>query len=163
MVDINPKVREKNPDAITMDGRYLQSRFQPNSVDFAFALASTFQIPDNDRQKIFRQLLRMSRIAVHMGPIYRPDFDYLNRVAAQNQFDIIVCRPFVESTWDVMSHRQLVFKPVTIEDYNHFVRDYDTTTRIIPPKADKPTVHLRFGIFNVDIDKGSSYVILKKR
>ncbi len=163
MVDINPNLSKINPDIITLDGRDLQKRFSSQSINFIFALASTYQIPQDDRFNIFAQFCNIATTAIHIAPIYKPDFDFFSEHAPTQGFDIIACRPFTHSLRDTYAGRELIFEPESIDSYDKFTAKHPPEERIILPASSSPTVKIRFGTFNVDINHNSSYIILKNR
>lgn len=72
------------------DGRALP--FKDQAFDIILALKATYQIPRNNRIKVYAELLRVGNI-LHCAPVLQSDFQMLTELARENNYDIIYCGP----------------------------------------------------------------------
>jgi hypothetical protein len=163
MVDVNPEVKKANPDAIILDGEYLNRRFHHRSQDIVLALASTFQIPPAKRKAVFGKLMDVANHALHIGPIFQDDFESLTDLCTKKGFEMIACLPFAQPVFQTLRGKELIFEPARLTDYDGFVQKYPQDTRIVKPFAKNPVVHFRLGFYYIDINSGSSHTILRRK
>lgn len=162
MLDNDPSVRTRNPDVTVLEGTQILKKFDPRSIDFVLALASTYQIPLEERTKVFTQLLKVAKRAVHISPIYSPDYSFLAQTGLIEGFEVVACRPYASSLRDTLGQTEIIFEPATLKDYDDFKEKYPESTRIIPPLRESPIEHRRIFFHNLDIHTGSSYIVLKR-
>lgn len=113
---------------VQADGRSLP--FEDRQFDTILALFSTYQIPDKDKEQVFRELMRVGN-TIHCGPITSKDFSVLNILAQERGFDIIVCRPFSERGFFTARNRK---------DYTFYEEKYSVQERVRSPKISSPKV-----------------------
>lgn len=71
------------------DGRSLP--FPDRAFDYVLAFASTYQIYYEAKEKVYRELMRVGKI-LHLGPIYKIDFNILQKLAEELGYEVVACR-----------------------------------------------------------------------
>lgn len=99
-------------------------------------------------------MLEVTRGALHIAPIYQPDFDIFSNLVARMGFDMVACRPH-------QSKPRLI--PRSPEDYQAIMANYPENMRVIPPTGNGPIWKVRFFLRNLDMITGSSYLMLRRQ
>lgn len=73
------------------DGRNLP--FADRTFDMALSLWTTYQIPIDDREQVFRELMRVAD-TIHLGPVFGEDYRILSKLALEKGFSIVLSQPF---------------------------------------------------------------------
>lgn len=73
------------------DGRNLP--FADRTFDMALSLWTTYQIPIDDREQVFRELMRVAD-TIHLGPVFGEDYQILSKLALEKGFSIVLSQPF---------------------------------------------------------------------
>lgn len=133
------------------DGRSLP--FADKTFDTVLALYSTYQIPDEDKNKVFGELIRVANV-IHCGPITQKDFDVIRDLCQEANFDIVICRPFSERG---------VFTIATLGEYESYKEKYSEEERIKIPKIDSPKVTNLFGKPILARVSPGNYIVLKRK
>ncbi|MEK7544317.1 MAG: class I SAM-dependent methyltransferase [Patescibacteria group bacterium] len=149
----------KDKTFVQYDGRKIP--FADGSFDQVLALWSTYQIPAEQRETVFRELMRVGK-HIHIGPIGKVDFAILMRLAQMQGFDVVACMPTYGN-----QVKRLVGKGIQIQtpaDYAAYMRGKPVSERISMPLIDDLTFTMP-GI-NTKVLRpvfGGSTIILKKR
>ena len=113
------------------DGRALP--FPDEAFDYVLALWSTYQIPSEAKESVYKELMRVGKI-LHLDPIFKNDYDLLSKLAAEQGYEIVACqpRPFLKDVPFMFSSE---------EDYSKYIKQNDQSDRIkIPEKGDQSVI-----------------------
>jgi len=72
------------------NGRVLP--FPDREFDHILALWSTYQIPPEAKETVYKELMRVGKV-LHLGPIFKNDYKLLLKLAAEQDYEIIACEP----------------------------------------------------------------------
>jgi len=134
---------------IQANGRSLPFRNQ--HFDYILALWSTYQIPEEFKEEVFRELMRVGNI-LHLGPIFKIDYDIIKEVANKEGFEILSCHPFGK-------YRQPLIK--TEDDYYQLMREPENKRIAVPSSKDATLIQF-LGVLTVS-SKGGSTIILRRK
>lgn len=157
------KIREsvdkniKNRDFTQANGRFLP--FAKETFDFCMALWSTYQVPDDSKEAVFREMMRVSNI-IHLGPIFKKDYNYLTHLSEKLCFDIVICHPFA-----IYLEKPDHFTINNLSDYAEFINKKPIHERVIEPEEESPELVKILPIFSKDVyatSKGGSFMVLKR-
>jgi len=140
------------------DGRALP--FNDNSFDVVLALLSTYQVPDEDKEQAYKELMRVGEI-IHTGPVWGNEFRVIQRIAAKQGFEIVASQPY-PGAWDIANNRK-PFNFASTVDYDHYIQEHDASERIIPPRREEPGVASVLGKKLFVRQRGGSAVVLKRK
>lgn len=149
----------KDKTFVQYDGRKIP--FADGSFDHVLALWSTYQIPAEQREPVFRELMRVGN-HIHIGPIGKVDFPILLRLAQTQGFDVVACVPTYGN-----QVKRLVGKGIQIKtpaEYDAYIHNKPARERIAMPLIDDLTFTMP-GI-NTKVLRpvfGGSTIILTKR
>lgn len=138
------------------DGRSLP--FPDETFDFCLALWSTYQIPDQAKEGVFRELLRVGDI-LHLGPIFKRDFDVLQKLTLESEHEIVLCQPFFSIKKSLKREK---FKANSLSDYQEYIAKNPEGERILEPQEDNSKVLRVLEKSVVAMAKGGSLVVLKR-
>lgn len=103
------------------DGRNLP--FADRTFDTALSLWTTYQIPIDDREQVFRELMRVAD-TIHLGPVFGEDYRILCKLALEKGFSIVLSQPFPVSDLLLLEpERPNVVR--TSADYEKYMRIND--------------------------------------
>lgn|SRR3989338_3443170 len=112
------------------DGKSLP--FADSSFDTTLAFFTTYQIPQDKRKQVFRELLRVSN-NVFIGPIFSQDYKDLLQLSEEMGYDIIYCR-----SWNApLKERPNIENE---KDYAAFSRSKPYAFRVQEPKRAAPVL-----------------------
>lgn len=140
---------------ILADGRQLP--FKDRAFDTVLALSATYQVPEDSKKLVFRELMRVSNI-IHCAPIFGNDFRILEFLAKEENFDIIVCRPMKTEP----SPKPENFFASTIGDYQDYKRRFQAERRIEPPIEDSVNLDV-LGVNGKDKRQNVNLIVLQRR
>ncbi|MDP1722154.1 MAG: class I SAM-dependent methyltransferase [Candidatus Gottesmanbacteria bacterium] len=148
----------KDKTFVQYDGRKIP--FADGSFDHVLALWSTYQIPAEQREGVFRELLRVGR-HIHIGPIGRGDFHVLGRLAGELGFDVVACASSYLS--EAKRRVGLGYSMKTTSDYDAYLKQ-SASDRIHEPLIDDLTFTVPgIGTRMLHPIQGGSTIILKKK
>lgn len=133
---------------VQADGRHLP--FRDQAFDHVLALWSTYQIPKDAKEKVYAELMRVGNV-LHIAPIFKIDFEILQRLVNEQNYEIVVC------------HRQkdeLRFSSPS--DYEDYVNLHDESERIQTPLAEDAKV-IGFQKIIAAGGRGGSTIILRRK
>lgn len=133
------------------DGRALP--FPDKEFDHVLALWSTYQIPPEARETVYRELMRVGKI-LHLGPISKNDYDLLSRLAPEQGYEIVACQPI-----PILKNVPFMFS--SEEDYSNYIKLKDQSDRIKIPKKDEISVNTMLGIKSAY--RGGNTIVLKRK
>jgi hypothetical protein len=137
------------------DGRNLP--FANQTFGTVLALYSTYQIPTEDKERVYRELLRVGKNH-HYGPIFGDDFKLLSRLAAENNFEVVACQPEPRTIFGDVS---CMIK--SQNDYLEYMRRLKTKDRVKIPKSGQATATYLFGYPVSGAGGEGNVIILKKQ
>lgn len=144
------------------DGRNLP--FPDKTFDVTLALQSTYQIPLEAKQDVFKELLRVSDI-MHLGPIFKKDFDLLNSLLPETNHEIVCCHP-ISLKEGYKNNPFLPRKGEGLSYYQKYINSYSQENRVIEPTKDNVSYRYILGhpiIYFGSYSKGGSYIILRRK
>lgn len=118
---------------VQADGRQLP--FSDASFDEVFALQSTYQIPFEERVKVFRELMRVGNV-VRISPIFKQDYDALVQLADELGFEVLECTD--STVRQLMVDGKAVQWDESFEEYEARTKKIPTKERIYPPRVEEP-------------------------
>jgi hypothetical protein len=92
---------------------------------------------------------------IHLGPIFRPDYNSLTQLSQEKGFEIVVCHPFFSLNDD--------FCAQSLADYNNYMTSAPPEKRLIPPKLSNPHFLIMFNRLVNALMFGASYMVLKRK
>lgn len=134
-------------DFIKGDGRSLP--FADQVFDHVLALWSIYQVPVEDKEILYKELMRVGRI-LHIGPIFRNDYEILEKLSAESNYKIVACLSLVKS-----SRIKCVPLPFAFTS----LRDYDGTFLIQPPKRDDAEITYVGSKPKANVDGGCTIIL----
>lgn len=138
------------------DGRNLP--FADKTFDISLALWSTYQIPDEAKKQVFKELMRTSNI-IHIGPIFKKDYTQLIDLSEEMKFNIVICTPF---TTFLMTKKD-AFIAKSVSDYDKYIKNNEPKKRIVEPKDENPRVFRINDNPVLATGKGGDIMILKRQ
>ena len=138
---------------VLADGRTLP--FRDRTFDTVLALSSTYQVPEDAKELVFRELMRVSNI-IHCAPIFGNDFRILESLAKKENFDIIVCHPMSTES----SHKPEDFFAITVDSYQDHKRRFQSEKRIKPPIEDSVNLDV---LGNNGKRQNVNFIVLQRR
>ncbi len=145
---------EDRNNLVQGDGRALP--FPDQSFDHVLGLWSTYQIPSQANERVYKELMRVGKI-IHAAPVFKDDFRILQGLAQEEGYDIVGCKP--------MPKPGSVKKPfsfTTVDDYGEYMRNNEESARIESPKRENPRIAVGLRRMQVSSKGGSSMVLMKK-
>lgn len=149
-------VNLKRKIAGTEDRTFVQGNgrrlpFNDQSFDYVLALWSTYQIPTEESETVFRELMRVGKI-LHISPIFKKDYEILTALAEEQNFHLISCQPLKDNRFKFSSEK----------DYSN-LKQKDESCRIKIPEKDNASIDIIFpsGTLIADSDGGSTIIIKK--
>ncbi|NMB56712.1 class I SAM-dependent methyltransferase [Candidatus Beckwithbacteria bacterium] len=168
------------------DGRNLP--FADETFDMSMALWSTYQIPDGAKESVFREIMRVSN-TIHLGPIFKKDYELLQSLAEELNFEIVVCHPFtiaseirsleemdpllkidgVRSEFETFLSKvsktveEDNFKAQKDADYQNYINQNEVDKRIVKPKEENSKVVRIFDVPVLATGEGSSFMVLRRK
>jgi len=152
-------VNLKRNIAETKGRRFIQGNgrtlpFPDKTFDHVLALWSTYQIPPEARETVYRELMRVGKI-LHLGPIFKNDYDLLSKLAAEQDFEIVACQP-------IPFIRDLPFMFSSENDYDKYIKQKDQSKRIEIPEESESLVNTALGKKSAGMRGGNTIVLRKK-
>lgn len=114
---------------IQVDGRHLP--FKDGAFDTTLARLSTYQVPDDAKEQVFRELLRVSNI-LHIATVNRDEQVILNKLANKMGFEILFSLKYPQ-LFDGESFNFLNIK--NQEDYDFYRDKYPVDVRVVEPES----------------------------
>lgn len=149
-IDTNPAL-ERN-GVLIADGKGLSEYIAPRCIDISLALFVMHQIPFPDRVKVYEELLKVTDKALHIGPVFKSDFDLLQeRWLKARGFTMLVCHPFQQDDG---------FMPTDISDYHEKIQQ-KPKSRIQCPERMYPVLIRALGMRHLAYE-GGSYMVLAR-
>ncbi len=140
--------------AIQANGRTLP--FKDNAFDCVLGLWSTYQIPTDAKEQVFRELMRVGR-AVHLSPIFKDDFEILNKITKEMGFRIVACNtPFPSDD------SGLPFMFSSEAEYDLYAKEHPYPSRVQRPIHDRVEIKTRFGSKHASAVGGKTIVLQKQ-
>lgn len=129
--------------------------FKDQAFDHVLALWSTYQIPDDAKEQVYREIFRVGK-AIHLGPIFEKDFTILTKLANEMEFDVIACQSYKISP----GHRRAApFNFSSQSEYDQYVRNNPIDKRVKIPKGKDA-----YGLpYLGAVGLGGNTIVLKKR
>lgn len=143
---------------VQADGRSLP--FKDGSFDIALANLSTYQVPMNDKEQVYRELMRVGKI-IHTGPVWGAEFKILQQLAEEQGFEIVASQPYARAR-DIVKERK-PFSFTSEADYDRYTQEHDESERIILPKRENPRIFNVLGHTRLVPTRSGTVVVLKKR
>lgn len=138
---------------VKYDGRNIP--FPDQSFDHVLALYSTYQIPSGHKAQVYRELLRVGK-HIHMGPIFKKDYDIIAPLAQKLGFEIIACQS-LEKLW----MQRLIGQGINIKnnsEYDRYRRSNSYEDRVNAPRAKDMIIAIPYG---PALGFGSSIILRK--
>ena len=130
--------------------------FPDQSFDHVLALWSTYQIPREYKEKVYRELFRVGKY-IHIGPIYQVDYAVLMPLAQEFGFEVVACQP--HDSLPIKSFLGKGMRFGSIRDYDTYIKEHTPEQRIKKPEAkDSMFVLPHVGALGI---KGSTMVLRK--
>jgi len=136
------------------DGRTLP--FKDRTFDTVLALASTYQVPEEAKELVYKELMRVGE-RIHCSPIHGNDFKVLEVLAQKDNFDIIVCHP----TRTIFSKRD-EFLADNIDYYQAYKEKYSEEQRVNLPTRNSANILKIFGKPMAGYGRGN-FIVLQRR
>ncbi|GEM_PF-6432939 len=141
--------KEERNNFIRADARNLP--FKDKQFDIALAFWSTYQIPEESKKKVYRELFRVAKFS-HIAPIFGIDFEIIKNISDEEEgVEIILCQPFGD---------QEISSIASETDYDNLLNSLTPRERIIKPVAEQVTV-LQKKDKKVFSSKGGSLIIVR--
>ncbi|MFH2022570.1 MAG: class I SAM-dependent methyltransferase [Patescibacteria group bacterium] len=128
--------------------------FPDEAFDHVLALWSTYQIPSEARESVYRELMRVGK-TLHLGPIFKNDFDLLSGLAAELGYEIVACQP-------IPILKDIPFMFSSGEDYSKYIEQKGQSDRINIPKRDESSVNTMLGMKSAG-RKGGNTIVLRRK
>lgn len=125
--------------------------FKDRAFDIILALKATYQIPRNDRKKVYAELLRVGNI-LHCAPVLQSDFQMLTELAHENNYDIIYCGPALMTGG--VNHQ---FHG--LDDYELLKHQFPENERVVEPPDDNIKVTKVLGLILGAQFKGGTMIL----
>ncbi len=121
--------KEKRDNFIQADARNLP--FKDKQFDIALAFWSTYQIPEESKKRVYRELFRVANFS-HIAPVFGIDFEIIKNISDKEEnVEIILCQPFGDQE----------ISPITSEiDYDNLLKSLTPRERIVKPTTERITV-----------------------
>ena len=153
-------VKLKRKIAGTEGRKFLQANgralpFADQSFDYVLALWSTYQIPEEAKETVYRELMRVGKI-LHFGPIFQKDFDLISKLAPELGYEIVACQPEPQNIF-----RDVPFMFKSSQDYDQFMKN-EESARIKPPQKDDSNVNTILGMKSGG-GKGGNAIVLRRK
>ncbi len=121
--------KEERDNFIRADARNLP--FKDKQFDIALAFWSTYQIPEESKERVYRELFRVAKFS-HIAPIFGIDFEIIKNISDKEEnVEIILCQPFGD---------QEISSIASETDYDNLLNSLTPRERIIKPVAEQVTV-----------------------
>lgn len=128
--------------------------FPDQTFNHVLALWSTYQIPEEAKETVYRELMRVGK-TLHMGPIFGKDYNILVQLASELGYEIVACQPVLNQFNDL--NQPVMFS--SSQDYEDYMRENDQVSRIQPPEGD----NFIMGRFRSGVSaKGGNTIVLKR-
>lgn len=142
---------------VQADGRNLP--FADGTFDTTLALFSTYQIPEDTKEQVFAELLRVSN-AVHLAPVTTKEYAVLEALANEQGFDFVHSRR-MPSKYPFKNKDEISIK--NISDYDAHAENNPLASRVEKPKLDSPVVVTVFGKAKKVFARSGNLVIMQRR
>ncbi|MBU1130976.1 class I SAM-dependent methyltransferase [Patescibacteria group bacterium] len=128
--------------------------FPDEAFDHVLGLWSTYQIPPEAKESVYRELMRVGK-TLHLGPIFKNDYDLLSKLAAEQDFEVVACQP-------IPLLKDVPFMFSSVEDYSRYMNQKDQEERISIPKRADSSVNTMLGMKSAG-RKGGNTIILRRK
>lgn len=144
---------------IQADGRALP--FLDQSFDRVLASWSTYQIPQEAKAGVFKELMRVGRL-IHIGPIFRKDYVLLSKIAPGCGFEIAACKLIDDYGFGTDSNSRFYFS--SEQNNDRYIKNTPAGYRIKLPWQDDVKASWMFGIawLASGTESGNTIVLRKK-
>lgn len=148
---------------VQADGRNLP--FVDRTFDTTLAFFSTYQVPDNVKRQVFKELLRVSE-ALHCAPVTGKEFDILEELTQEEGYELIYSRPIPIATIPHYTFstvpKDARIKIANSDNYESYVKNTPYSERVRRPKAKSAWVISILGKPLGAIPKGNLVVMKRK-
>lgn len=156
----------------------------PNELfDLVLSNSCLYQIPSYRlRVRAIQEMMRVAQKAIHVGPIYKHEWDEIIKAVSENGFETVFSMPFAGSDFPLTPEQVRESKRFTIDrlftgrprplnqllvtgDYSYVFLKSAKERYIQPPKLDKPPVIRALGTLlgaNTDDDRGVTMILARR-